>query len=301
MEYRFLDPGDEQLLASCELPRTGGIAITLRTTGYDLEKDEIVQLAICDLEGNGLFCETVKPQNVDNWIPSEASGGLGPADVEDCPELYQFEEQISDLFQDATVSVALHSTFAKAMIEGSWVTLPETHPFDLTERFCATHSTCSLPNQPAATASLETIEAYYSLPQGHGTLLEEAASIASAYGLMIDEACAQRDAKGEAYWEAYRKRLEEASASDRRKQEVERLNAMKTTRINAILWLCAAAIFSNLAVQMSLRGSEMSLVVMIGAVAVFMAIKWIQALYRLYKLHNQRNAEELTAPTPPER
>ena len=137
MDYRFLDQGDEKLLELSELPTRDGLAVALRTTGYDPEADEVVELALCNLDGNVLFCQKVRPQNVESWAAGEQSGGLGPADVRDAPELYQFEEQISELFDNAPVVVALHGDFAKAMVEAGWVSLPDYPSFDLTERFCA--------------------------------------------------------------------------------------------------------------------------------------------------------------------
>lgn len=285
MDYRFLDQGDERLLELSELPTQGGLAVALRTTGYDLEGDEVVELALCDLDGNVLFCQKVRPQNVEAWAPGEQSGGLGPADVQDAPELYQFEERISELFGDAAMVVALHGDFAKAMIEAGWVSLPDYPSFDLTEQFCAAHSTADSPLQPATAASLQGIAGYYGEGAPAGGTADEAALLARCYRHFVEEQSRQRADKGSAYWEAYEQRLAEEARHDAAALERERVQALKNMRVSALLWLCAAAVFYNLAVQIAVRGGEVSLSVMVAAVAVFFTYKWIRSLYLMYKLH----------------
>lgn len=291
MEYRFLDQGDQKLLELSELPVEGGLAVALRTTGYDMENDEIVELVLCDLSGNVLFSQRVKPQNVEAWTPGEWSGGLGPDDVQDAPELYQFEEEISELFQGASMVVALHGDFAKAMVEASWISLPKYPSFDLAEQFCAAHSTSDSPLQPATVASLQGIAAYYGDGASDGTAAEEGALLARSYIHFVNEQSRERADKGTAYWEAYERRLAEEARNDKAVLERERVQSLKNMRVSALLWLCAAAVFYNLTVQMVVRGGEASLAVMVGAVAVFFTYKWLRSLYQMYQLHKQRPKE----------
>lgn len=288
MEYRFRDQGDQKLLELSELPTEGGLAVAVRTTGYDPEKDEIVELALCDLQGNPLFSQKVKPQNAEGWTAGEWSGGLGPDDVEDAPELYQFEEQISELFQQASMVVALHGDFAKTMVEASWVSLPKYPSFDLTEQFCAAHSTPDSPLQPATAASLEGIAAYYGDGAPDGSAAAEGALLARSYIHFVNEQSRERADKGAAYWEAYEQRLADEARNDAKALERERVQSLKNMRVSALLWLCAAAVFYNLAVQVAVRGGEASLAVMVVAVAVFFTYKWIRSLYQMYQLHKQR-------------
>lgn len=298
MEYQFLDQDDARLLELCELPTEGGVAVALRTTGYDGEDDEVVEIAICDLQGKALFHQRVRPQNVEQWAPGDASGGLAPADVADAPELYQFEEEISRIVEEAPFVVALHGDFTRDMIEGSWVTLPPHESLDLSEQFQATHGTAEHPTEPAVACSLPGIAAYYGmeLPAGAdgraADLAAEAAAVARCYAAYVEELRQQRDAKGAAHWEAYERRLEEAARNDAREQQKERIQAVKNLRINALLWLCAAAIFYNLGVQMGVRGMDGSLVAIVIAAAVFFTYKWGNALYRMYKLNKQRHGDQ---------
>ena len=288
IEYRFLDRSDEMLIETSELPVEEGIAVAVRTTGYEIGTDEVVRLSIVDFEGNELFNQTVKPQNIEEWSDASASGGITPADVEDAPELFQFEDEIIELFKGASVVVGQHIGFIHEIIESSWVSLPDCKEYDLSQEFCASHCTVDYPGQPAAVAALSGIAAYYDLDCDESDTTPIARTVAACYIKLIREHAEVRLGKGQAHWEAYEQRQEEARKNDVQAQAVERIKEIKTLRTNALLWLCAAAIFSNLAVQLYLRGMEFGIVIIVAAIAVFLAVKWVQCLYGLYKLRNKK-------------
>jgi len=287
MEYRFLDRSPETLIAISELPVEEGIAVSVRTTGYEIGTDEVVQISIVGLEGRELFAQTVKPQNIDEWSNDEASGGITPADVKDAPELYQFEDEISGLFEGASIVVAEHAEFVHEVIESSWVTLPACEKYDLSSEFCASHGTADYPAEPAVVASLSEISAYYGIACDEGSTTGRARAVAACYVALVKEHAAERLAKDPSYWEAYERQREEERRNDVQAQEEERLSQVKTLRTNAIMWLCAAAIFSNLAVQLGIRGMDFGIVAIVIAVAVFTAVRWIQCLYGLHKLRRK--------------
>ena len=285
IRYEFLERGPEALIETSELPAEG-IAVAVRTTGYEIGTDEIVELSIVDLAGDELFSKRVKPQNIEEWESGDASGGISPADVEDAPELYQFEEEISDLFENAKIVVGEHIDFITDMIEGSWVTLAPFEKCDLDELFRTSHCTAEYPGQPAAVASLEEVAEYYGLPHQASSTTETASTVAACYHALVAEHAREREAKTPSYWTAYEREQEEAKRSDRQEQARERLKKLKALRVNAILWLCAAAIFSNLAVQLHLRAADTGFVICAAAAAVFAAVRWVMALYRIFKLRH---------------
>lgn len=273
MEYRYLEQGDEALIAGSELPCEEGIALAVRTTGYEHERDEVVELAVCDLDGQALFSQKVKPQNVEVWQPGPASGGLAPADLSDAPELFQFEDEVSGLFEGARVVVACHLAFAEGAIEASWVSLPAFEHADLVELFCASHCAADYPGQQAATAALDGMAAYYGLPAPDGTAAGEAACAAACYRALVDEHKRVREGKGAAHWARY----EEGKASER--AEEERARAVRSKRehrmnqMNGLLWLAGALIFISLAIQLYQRGGDVGVMVIAGAIAVFAVIR----------------------------
>lgn len=284
IEYRFLDRSDDVLIATSELPVEEGIAVAIRSTGYEVGVDEIVELSIADFQGNVLFSQVVKPQNIEDWSDATASGGIMPADVQDAPELYQFEDEISKLFENASVVVGEHVKFIHDIIEASWVSLPDCREYDLSEEFCASHFDAEYPGQPAAVVALPGMAGYYGIACDDSSTEGTARTVAACYVALIKEHAQVRLDKGTAYWESYEKRQEELKRSDKQAQAAQRLAELKTLRINTLLWLCAFAIISNLSVQLWMRGFDTGFVMIAAAAAVYMCVRWIMCLYKLYQL-----------------
>jgi hypothetical protein len=94
----------------------------------------------------------------------------------------------------------------------------------------------------------------------------------------------ERASKSDEYWAEHERQQAEARRNDLQLHEKERLEKAKTLRINAFMWLCAAAIFGNLAVQIYIRSFNMEFTVIAAAAAIFFTIRWIISLYRLVKL-----------------
>ncbi len=253
MRYRFFDPGDEQLIEVSEMPAQDGIAVSLRSTGFDFDKDEVLALSIVDLDGNELFSKVVKPQNVAEWDASEASGGIVAADVEGAEELYQFEEEISELFEKASIVVAAHLPYLEAMIAQSWVTLPDFTGFHLVERFRVSHCTADYEKEAATVASLAGVEEYYGVPAA-SDVAGEARAIAACYRALVKEHADERAAKGEDYWTRREQRLAEEAAQNPAMSAAERAREKNLNRMNGLLWVAAAIIFVSLAIQLYQNG-----------------------------------------------
>lgn len=275
MQYRFLDPGDERLIATSELPTEGGIAVALRTTGYDADEDEILELAIVDFAGNELFSQVVKPQNVEDWEHGDATGGIAPADVEGLPELYQSEQEISDLFENASIVVGQHMPFIENMFEQSWVTLPDFTGFDLLEEFRTSHCTADYRTEPAAIAALSGIAQYYGYDADESTALSTAQAVATGYLAIVAEHAQEREAKGEAYWARRDEQLAEEKARDEGANRVAQLREKRFNQMNALLWVAGGLIFVSLIIQLVQREGDISLMVASGAAAIFCFIRAI--------------------------
>lgn len=269
MQYRFFYPGDEKILEYADLPTQGVIALSLFTTGYDIDDDETIELSVVDLDGNELFSKRVRPQNKEGWDNLEASGGILPKDVQDAPELFQFEEELSDLFENASLVVADHVDFATNMIESSWVTLPALEKLDLIERFLECHCTADYTDRPAAAAALDGIAAYYNVECGGSTTMSRAHCVAACYHALVAECVEQRDAQGEAHWQKHRERLAEEAAKNASAEAVVKMREKRLNQMNGLLWICGAFIFISLVIQLYQRGYDMSLMVVCGIAAVF--------------------------------
>ena len=269
MQYSYFEQTDEKLLQLAQMPTEGGIAVAMRTTGYNVEEDEIIELVICDLDGKQLFAQRVKPQNVETWEPSEASGGISPADVAEHPELYQFEDEIMALFDQADIVVCEHLPFTQALVEGSWVTLPNFEGFDLDEEFRLSHCTTDYRTEPATAVSLAGVAEYYGLRADDTSCLGQAKLVAECYRALVAEHEAKRVEKGAAYWEARDKRLAEEKAAQGRADATAALREKRYRQMNGLLWIAGAIIFASLVIQMYQRGFDAGLMVLAGIVSCF--------------------------------
>ncbi len=275
MQYEFFNPGDERILEMSELSTAGAIALAVRATGYDTEEDEVVELSIVDFEGKELFSKVVKPQNHEEWEPSDASGGIAPADVAEAPELYQFEEEVSVIFEEAEFAAGQHMLFVKEIIESSWVTLPDYVGRDIIEDFRECHCTSDYRNQPATIATLESIASYYGITADESSTLGTARTIAACYKALVKEYADQREAKGADYWLRREQRLAEEAARNESANSAARLREKRFNQMNGLLWVAAALIFVSLIIQLYQRGGDVSFMVICGAFAVFATIRAI--------------------------
>ena len=275
MQYKFFSADDESLIEISELNCSDGIAVAVRTTGYEIGRDEVIELAVTDLDGTELFSQRAKPQNVDDWQAGDASGGLSPADVEEAPELFQFEDEIIGLFEKADVIVCQHLQFVKEVVESSWVSLPNVEGCDLVKLFCATHCTTDYPDEPAATAALPGIAAYYGLDYTAGTAVGEAALVAACYRALVAEHATAREEKGAEYWKRYDEQKAGERAELERAESATRMREHRLNQMNGLLWICGAMIFISIAIQLWQREGDMGLIVVALIVAVFTAVKGI--------------------------
>lgn len=269
MQYRFFYPGDEKILEYADLPTQGVIALSLFTTGYDVDDDETIELSVVDLDGNELFSQRVHPQNKEGWDNLEASGGILPKDVQDAPELFQFEEELSDLFENASLVVADHVDFATNMIESSWVTLPAFEKLDLIECFLECHCTTDYTDRPAAAAALDGIAAYYNVGCEESMTMPRAHCVAACYRAFVAECIEQRDGKGEAYWRRYQDRLAAEAAKNANVNAAARLREKRFNQMNGLLWVAAGLIFISLIIQLYQRGYDVGFMIVCGAFSVF--------------------------------
>lgn len=81
------------------------ICLDTETTGLDRTRDELLQLAIIDGDGQVLFNERFKPQHKISWINAEEIHGISPADVANCKPFLFYKQRIEAILRDADVVV----------------------------------------------------------------------------------------------------------------------------------------------------------------------------------------------------
>ena len=205
--------------------------------------------------------------------------GQREKDVEDCSELYQFEDEIIALFEKANLVVAEHVPFVLSMIEASWVSLPTCTSIDLSERFRASHCALDYPGEPATAANLDGIAAYYGIGDASADeqpvkdLAAEAATVVACYRAFVAENAREREAKGEEYWRRRDERLAEEAARNATVDKAAAMREKRLNQMNGLLWVSGAIIFIALAIQLYQNGADVGLMVVCGAIAVFNIIR----------------------------
>lgn len=275
MEYAFLANTDEALIEGAKLPLEKGAAIGMFTTGYDLAEDEAVALSIVDMDGSVLFSQKVKPHNRVGWASCEASGGITPEDVEEAQALYEYEDEMSEVLEKLEFVLCQHVDFVKAMLDRSWIAMPNRVVVDVCELFRLSHCAKGYPGEPATVATLEGIAEYYGFVIDFSTTEGVARGVNTAYRSIVGEFVQERDAKGQDYWDAYDARMAEQDSEENRTRAVEKMRERRLTQMNALLWVAGGLIFTSLAIQLYQNGGDFGFMLIAGAAAAFCYIRAI--------------------------
>ena len=81
------------------------VFLDLETTGLEASRNEIVEIAIIDEEGNTLVDSLVKPKRRKRWPDAEAVHGIGPKQVDDAPTLDSLMPKIAEAVQGKRVVI----------------------------------------------------------------------------------------------------------------------------------------------------------------------------------------------------
>ena len=273
MEYAFLETSDEALVEGAKLPLEKGAAIGLFTTGYDVASDETVAISIVDMDGSVLFSEKVKPHNREEWSACEASGVIGPEDVAEAQALYELEDEMTEVLEELDFVLCQHVDFVKAMLDRSWIAMPNRVVVDVCELFRLSHSAKGYPDEPATVATIEGISEYYGFVVDLSTTEGVARAVNNAYRSIVGEFVQQRDSKGQEHWDAYYERMAEQSSEDDDARRIAQLRERRYNQMNALLWVAGGIIFTSLVIQLYQNGGDIGFMIIAGAAAAFAYVR----------------------------
>lgn len=156
------------------------VAIDTETTGLDPDKDEVLQVAVIDGDGDVLINTLVKPVHRRSWAKAEAIHGISPEDVKDAPTL----EEIAPLIKEAVdtkMVVGYNLPYDLDMLRAGGVDIESGIGFDVMREFARMRGS-------ERWVKLTDAARYYghSLDGAHDALADATAALRVYYSMLYD-------------------------------------------------------------------------------------------------------------------
>lgn len=117
------------------------IVVDTETTGLPGNYvQEVLSLAITDLDGNVLFNELIKPTQRKRWTEAQKIHGIKPSDVKDKQTLAEHADVLSPIFKNASVIVGYNVKFDIDMLRSSGFSVPNKPRFDVMRAYANAHN-----------------------------------------------------------------------------------------------------------------------------------------------------------------
>lgn len=88
-----------------------GIIFDTETTGLNSRRDEILEIAFIDADGNTLHVGRYKPSRATSWPEAAAVNGIWPEDVADCPPINHDVDLIKRIIENSDEIVGCNVEF----------------------------------------------------------------------------------------------------------------------------------------------------------------------------------------------
>lgn len=168
-------------------PKDKIVVIDTETTGLDPNKDEILSLAVTDVNGNKLFYELIKPQNRKRWPKATEIHGIKWSDVKDKEEIFFYEDKLTPLFSSENLIVGYNVWFDIEMLRSSGAKIPATNTFDVMEEYSSVHGKWSEWKQDRLYAKLSSCASHYGYKFNAHNALEDAKATAYCFRKLIQD------------------------------------------------------------------------------------------------------------------
>lgn len=87
------------------------IIFDTETTGLNSQRDEILEIAFIDADGNTLHVGRYKPSRATSWPEAAAVNGIWPEDVADCPPINHDVDLIKRIIENSDEIVGYNVEF----------------------------------------------------------------------------------------------------------------------------------------------------------------------------------------------
>ena len=187
-------------------PVDGVVVIDTETTGLEPGKDEVLSIAIVDLDGNELFCSLIRPLERKRWPKATETHGITWKDVKDKPTIYDVGNEVSDILENASLIVGYNVNFDMDMLTENGLPNVNTNRYDLMEEFAQAYGKWSDRKCGYLWCKLEQCARHFGYEFTAHNALEDAKATAYCYKMFRDE-CARA--------------IPEAEKRDQKKRQIE--------------------------------------------------------------------------------
>lgn len=115
------------------------VVIDTETTGLSSRYDEVLSLAITDINGSTLFYQLVRPTKKKSWPKAEAINGIGWKHVKNKKPITAYVKVLQKYLNKDRMIVGYNLDFDLRMLRASGILVPAQYTFDVMKEFQYAH------------------------------------------------------------------------------------------------------------------------------------------------------------------
>ena len=253
-----VEPSDLKRTAST--PSDNIVVLDTETTGLTPGKDEVLSIAIVDIDGNKLFYSLIRPLNRKRWPNATEIHGITWSDVKDKPTIYDVGNEVAEVLENASLIVGYNVDFDIEMLEKNGLPSVRTETYDLMEEYAKAYGRWSDRKDGYLWCKLEQCARRYGYQFEAHDALEDAKATAHCFNKFREECIKELPIAIEQEKERQQRaaELEEKSRKERAERAVLEENERKTRSRNKIIRMAVGAVACGVSIGLFLNSCSIA-------------------------------------------